>query len=163
MTATFDVRLLAWDAAHRLARPVRETVFVQEQGVPLALEYDDLDAACDHAVVLDTDGRAVGTGRLIPDGRIGRMAVLREWRGRGVGAAILARLVERACERGMTRVTLSAQTHAAPFYARYGFVAHGETYIEAGIPHVGMARALADVPPSPPAPVPSLSAKDLSA
>ncbi len=160
MTATFDVRLLAWDAAHRLARPVRETVFVQEQGVPLALEYDDLDAACDHAVVLDTDGRAVGTGRLIPDGRIGRMAVLREWRGRGVGAAILARLVERACERGMTRVTLSAQTHAAPFYARYGFVAHGETYIEAGILHVGMARALAVAPPSPRGPVPSLSVKD---
>jgi predicted GNAT family N-acyltransferase len=148
MTTPFEVQVLDWEAARPLAHPVREAVFVVEQGVPPALEIDELDPVCDHAVVLSDRGRAVATGRLIPDGRIGRMAVLREWRGRGVGAAVLARLVERARERGMTTVALSAQTHAAPFYARFGFIARGEQYIEAGIPHLKMARDLAPAPPA---------------
>lgn len=137
-----EVRLLDWARARAAARPVREAVFVHEQGVPLALEYDEHDPVCDHALALDTDGTPIGTGRLLPDGRIGRMAVLPTARGRGVGAAILACLVARARERGMTEVVLSAQTHAVPFYARFGFVAEGEPYEEAGMPHVKMRRSL---------------------
>jgi predicted GNAT family N-acyltransferase len=141
--ATFTVHLLDWSAARAAARPVREAVFVQEQGVPLELEYDDLDPVSDHALALGADGRAIGTGRLIPDGRIGRMAVLRPARGQGVGAAILACLVARARERGMTEVVLSAQQHAVPFYTHHQFLAEGETYVEAGILHVKMRQRLA--------------------
>ena len=84
----------------------------------------------------------MGTGRLLPDGHIGRMAVLRDWRGRGVGGAILVALVERAAARGMRRLVLNAQTHAVSFYARYGFTALGDEFMEADIPHVAMARDL---------------------
>jgi predicted GNAT family N-acyltransferase len=142
MPVDFVVHVLDWDAARADARLVREAVFVREQGVPLELEYDDLDRTSEHALVRDASGQAIGTGRLLTDGRIGRMAVLPGWRNRGVGAAILDRLVARARERGMERVALSAQLHAARFYARYGFTAEGETYLEAGISHVKMTRDL---------------------
>lgn len=139
---TFAVQILPWAAARDAARGVREAVFVREQGVPLNLEWDGLDESCEHALATDPRGVAIGTGRLLPDGRIGRMAVLPQWRGRGVGAAILAALVARAGERGLARVALHAQTHAAGFYARLGFVPAGETFMEAGIPHVAMTREL---------------------
>jgi len=121
---------------------VREAVFVVEQGVPLEIERDDWDPRSDHALAVAADGRVVGTGRLLPDGHIGRMAVLPGWRKRGVGARILNALMERARERGIKRIVLNAQTHAAPFYVRHGFVAFGDEFMEAGIPHVAMAREL---------------------
>jgi predicted GNAT family N-acyltransferase len=121
---------------------VREAVFVVEQGVPPEIELDEWDPRCEHALATEPHGRVVGTGRLLPDGHIGRMAVLKEWRGRGVGGAMLEALVERAAARGMTRLVLNAQTHAVPFYARYGFVPFGDEFVEADIPHVAMAREL---------------------
>jgi predicted GNAT family N-acyltransferase len=142
MTDAVSIRIVAWPEARADAMSVREAVFVVEQGVPPEIELDEWDAQCDHALALEPGGRAVGTGRLLPDGHIGRMAVLRDWRGRGVGGAILAALVERAAARGMARLVLNAQTHAAPFYARYGFVAFGDEFMEAEIPHVAMARDL---------------------
>jgi predicted GNAT family N-acyltransferase len=137
-----SVRILAWREAEADALRVREAVFVAEQGVPREIERDDWDPRCEHALAAEATGRIVGTGRLLPDGHIGRMAVLAECRGQGVGGQILAALVARAGERGMRRVVLNAQTHAAPFYARHGFVAFGAEFVEAGIPHVAMARAL---------------------
>ena len=142
MSLPFEVRIVGWERARADARPVREAVFVVEQHVPIDLEWDDLDEACDHAIAYDDAGHAIGTGRLLPDGRIGRMAVLREWRGRGVGAAILGALVDRARQRGMGRVTVHAQTHAAGFYARYDFAPEGEVFMEADIPHITMTRTL---------------------
>lgn len=142
MSLPFEVRIVDWEASRAEARQVREAVFVVEQKVPLEMEWDDLDAVCDHAIARDAAGCPIGTGRLLPDGRIGRMAVLAEWRGRGVGAAILGALVDRARLRGMARVTLHAQTHAAGFYAKYGFVAEGDVFMEAEIPHVTMTRTL---------------------
>jgi predicted GNAT family N-acyltransferase len=142
LASPFEVRIVDWDAARADARPVRHTVFVVEQQVPLELEWDDRDAVCDHAIAYDAAGRPIGTGRLLPDARIGRMAVVAEWRGKGVGAAILAALLERARQRGKQRVTLHAQTHAAGFYAKYGFVTEGAVFIEADIPHVTMTRTL---------------------
>jgi predicted GNAT family N-acyltransferase len=142
MTDAVSIRIAAWPEARADAMSVREAVFVVEQGVPPEIELDEWDPQCDHALALEPGGRAVGTGRLLPDGHIGRMAVLRDWRGRGVGGAILAALVERAAARGMTRLVLNAQTHAAPFYARYGFVAFGDEFMEADISHVAMARDL---------------------
>jgi len=134
-----SVRILAWPDAEAEAMRVRDAVFVVEQGVPPEIERDEWDQRSDHALALDREGRVVGTGRLLPDGHIGRMAVLPEWRGQGVGGRILGSLVARARERGMKRVVLNAQTHAAPFYARHGFVAFGDEFMEAGIPHVAMA------------------------
>jgi predicted GNAT family N-acyltransferase len=137
-----SVRILAWPAAEAEAMRIRDAVFVVEQGVPREIERDQWDQCSDHALALERDGRAVGTGRLLPDGHVGRIAVLPEWRGRGVGGQILASLVARAHERGMKRVVLNAQTHAIPFYARHGFAAFGAEFMEAGIPHVSMAREI---------------------
>jgi predicted GNAT family N-acyltransferase len=138
MNSRVLVRIAPWTDARAQAQRIREAVFVAEQGVPPEIELDDWDERCEHALAYDPGGRAVGTGRLLPDGHIGRMAVLREARGQGVGGRVLEALIERARERGMRRVALNAQTHAAPFYARYGFIVAGETFMEAGIPHVAM-------------------------
>jgi predicted GNAT family N-acyltransferase len=84
----------------------------------------------------------VATGRLLPDGHIGRMAVLKQWRARGIGGLMLTRLLERAKERGHSEVALSAQIHAVPFYRAHGFVEEGAEYLEAGIRHQAMRRQL---------------------
>ncbi|MGZ6804586.1 MAG: GNAT family N-acetyltransferase, partial [Nocardioidaceae bacterium] len=88
------------------------------------------------------DGRVVGTGRLLPDGTIGRMAVAEQVRGQGIGAQVLARLEERARERGLPFVELHAQLHATGFYDKAGYVGFGEVYLEAGIEHRSMRKSL---------------------
>ena len=123
-------------------RRVRETVFVEEQGVPLALEWDELDPDCHHVIARDADGRPIGTGRLTPMRTIGRMAVLPDWRGRGVGEALLAALLDRARDLGWREVSLHAQAPAIGFYARAGFLPIGERFDEAGIEHQGMRLLL---------------------
>lgn len=142
MTHPISIRILAWPEARAAAIHIREAVFVVEQRVPAEIELDEWDPGCDHALAFGPGGEVVGTGRLLPDGHVGRMAVLRDWRGQGVGGRILVALVGRAAERGMKRLVLNAQTHAVPFYARYGFVAFGDEFMEADIPHVAMAREL---------------------
>src|SRR5947208_16002450 len=104
MPAAFTIRVLAWSEALPLARPVREQVFVEEQRVPRELELDEWDERSDHAVARDSRGQAIGTARLLPDGRLGRMAVLGEWRRRGVGTALLEALLEQACKRCMRHI-----------------------------------------------------------
>ena len=131
-----------------LSRPVREQVFIVEQNVPRELEWDEWDAPSDHALACDAAGSAIGTARLLPDGRIGRMAVLRAYRRRGVGAALMAALLVRARERELSSVTLHAQTQATGFYRRFGFSERGGTFWEAGIPHVKMQLSLPPVPSS---------------
>ena len=116
-------------------------MFVEEQGVPREIELDEFDERCLHALALE-EGRAIGTGRLLPDGHIGRMAVLEGWRGRGVGSRILESLIGAARARGDRQVLLSAQVHAAEFYRQHGFEPMGEIYEEAGIPHRAMRRSL---------------------
>jgi predicted GNAT family N-acyltransferase len=136
------IELMSWDEAREEAKPIRFTVFVEEQGVPIEIEWDDQDAKSLHALAYSTAGEAIATGRLLPDGHIGRMAVLKEWRGKGVGGAILDRLIGVARERGDQEVELFAQTHALAFYRRYGFVEQGQVFEEAGIPHQAMRRKL---------------------
>lgn len=136
------IELRDWDAAREDASRIRFAVFVEEQGVPAELEMDENDARCLHALAF-SEGRAIGTGRLLPDGHIGRMAVLREWRGHGAGRALLHRLVQAARERGDREVLLSAQVHALGFYAAEGFEPEGPVYVEAGIEHQAMRRCLA--------------------
>ena len=142
MGATFTISILPWDKALAFARPVREKVFIGEQRVSRELEWDEWDEGSDHAVARDIEGQAIGTARLLPDGRIGRMAVLREWRRCGVGAALMKAMLDQARENSMSRVTLHAQTQAAGFYRRFGFSERGGEFLEAGIPHVEMTLEL---------------------
>jgi predicted GNAT family N-acyltransferase len=120
---------------------LRHEVFVIGQDVPEDLERDDLDAHSDHAVAV-VDGEVVGTGRLLPDGTIGRMAVASSVRGQGIGAAVLGVLEEQARHRGLAAVGLHAQVHALGFYDRYGYVPCSEVYLEAGIEHQSMRKEL---------------------
>ena len=123
-------------------RAVREPVFVVEQNVPIELEWDELDPLCHHVIARDAQHRPIGTGRLTPEHKIGRMAVLKEWRGKGVGDALLQALIEQARMLGWTEVALNAQVSAIGFYEKFGFLAYGDEYEEAGIRHQAMKLAL---------------------
>ena len=137
-----EIRTGAWTEHQAAAQAIRYAVFVIEQKIPVELEWDDMDAVCLHAVAYDENGISLGTGRLLPDGHIGRMAVKKNARGYGVGGALLDALVELARQRGDKRVVLNAQTVAEPFYAAHGFVRGGEEFFDAGIAHIEMSRNL---------------------
>ncbi len=138
-----NVRLGSWDALGTQSRAIRMAVFVDEQGIDAAMEIDANDPVSLHAVAALGTGPALGTGRLLPDGHIGRMAVLQRARGQGVGTALLMRLMQAARERGDRQVELSAQVHAQGFYSKFGFVAVGRPYQDAGIEHITMRAGLA--------------------
>ena len=132
-----EIRIMQWDEAKDLAYPIRLTVFVHEQGVPEALELDTDDALAWHAVMFK-DGQAIATGRLLRNGKIGRLAVLREYRGLGLGSEILKTLVSYGHQEGIKQFFLHAQTTAIGFYERHGFNAIGLPFEEAGIDHIKM-------------------------
>ena len=143
-----------WDVLGDEARGVREAVFIVEQGIARALEWDQWDALAVHAVARDARGVAVGTGRLLPAqfdperagvghiGHIGRMAVLAQARRGGTGGLILASLKHEARLQGFSAIVINAQTYVAAFYAAHGFVAFGPEFLEVGIPHVSMRAPL---------------------
>lgn len=141
MTADFSVHEADWAHERDAVRAVRTRVFVEEQNVPPELEWDGLDARCLH-VLARAGGEPVGTGRLTPEGHVGRMAVLRGWRGRGVGKRLLETLLLIASERHERECVLNAQLSATGFYARFGFRAEGGEFMDAGIPHRRMRLAL---------------------
>lgn len=140
--AEFGVEEGDWTTLGLSAGHVRETVFVAEQGVPAEMEYDRWDPLSVHVLARGPGGEAIGTGRLLPDGHIGRMAVLRDWRGKGVGRVLLSHLLDAARHRGLEQLVLNAQTSAMDFYRRLGFTPEGGEFMEAGIPHVRMVRTL---------------------
>jgi predicted GNAT family N-acyltransferase len=131
----FKLRAAEWDRDERPLRELRTAVFVQEQAVPESEEWDGLDAECFHAIAEHPTDGVIGTGRLHPSGKLGRMAVRAEWRRHGVGAAILRFLLAESARRGLESVYLHGQVPVLGFYARYGFVAEGPEFDEAGIPH----------------------------
>ena len=141
MTDTARLVMGSWEELGAHAAAVRSEVFVREQAIPESLEWDEHDALGQHCVAF-LGTRPVGTGRLLEDGRIGRMAVLAEQRRGGLGGRILERLVDAARERGDARVMLSAQTYVLAFYRHHGFVTQGDVYQEAGIDHQDMSRLL---------------------
>ena len=110
--------------------------------MPEELEWDEADERAYHVLAMDDEGEPIGTGRLKLDCQIGRMAVLKRWRGRGVGSAILEALLDLARKEGCTAVRLHAQTQALPFYEKFGFKARGAEFDEAGIPHREMELTL---------------------
>jgi predicted GNAT family N-acyltransferase len=135
------IELLDWERARGQAAPIRFAVFVEEQGVPFEIELDEYDPVSVHAVAFEGQ-KAVGTGRLLPDGHIGRMAVLAAFRGKGIGGALLQALMKAAQARGDREVMLSAQVGALRFYRAHGFQPEGDEYMEAGIRHQAMKRSL---------------------
>lgn len=146
---SFVVRPVNWQASREKLHAIRRKVFVEEQHVPEELEWDDIDPRCYHVLALAGSGAAIGTGRLTPDGHIGRMAVLKKWRGKGVGSAILRTLMSYARMEGFETVQLHAQTHAVGFYEKHGFRTVGGEFMEAGIPHLRMEIRIEPLPSRP--------------
>jgi predicted GNAT family N-acyltransferase len=131
-----------WATLSAEAYAIRHTVFVQEQGVPVEMEGDEFDAPSLHALVRDDEGTAIATGRLLPDGHIGRLSVLAAWRGKGVGRQLILALLAQAYKRGHGAVELNAQCSAQGFYESMGFEVVGPVFMEAGIPHQAMRKSL---------------------
>jgi len=144
LVATPEFQIVDADWSHDRAaiQQVRRAVFIEEQGIPETLEWDGRDAACRHVLALEPGGGAIATGRLAADGRIGRMAVLRKWRGRGVGRALVLQLLRQAGHSGLRYVHAHAQMAVSGFYERMGFQITGQPFVTVGIAHVAMVRQL---------------------
>jgi len=142
-----DVHVSLVESAAELAQclEIRFEVFVDEQGVPRSLEHDDMDSVATHVIARDGSGQHVGTARYYPMGssmKIGRVAVLKPLRGYGVGGALMNFILENGEREGFTSAELNAQSYVVSFYERLGFVAYGEEFEDAGIPHRHMRREL---------------------
>lgn len=140
MKHDFHIRAAHWETDATALRFVREQVFVLEQGIAPEEEWDAHDAVSRHALAFDAQGEPIGTGRLLPDGHIGRMAVLASWRRRGVASALLRQLLAWARADGHREVRLHAQSYVVGFYEHHGFRIEGEPFLEVGIPHRYMRR-----------------------
>jgi predicted GNAT family N-acyltransferase len=138
-----ELRPATWADDRAALQSVRRRVFIEEQGIPESEEWDDIDPVARHVLAFAKNRDAVGTGRLEPTGKIGRVAVLAQYRGAGVGRRIMVHLVNHATESGFTKVYLHAQAAAAGFYARLGFRAEGPVFDECGIPHLRMTLGIA--------------------
>jgi predicted GNAT family N-acyltransferase len=138
---SISVSFVTWTEAQSELADIRRRVFVEEQGVPLELEWDGLDESAEHVLAKEHD-TALGCARLLPGGKIGRMAILPEARGRGIGHSMLRAILDHLQARGIAEARLSAQTHAIPFYEKCGFTVCSDTYDDAGIPHRDMKLKL---------------------
>lgn len=134
-----SIRIADWQKDNAELRRIREAVFINEQSVPPELEWDSDDQEAIHFLACAGD-YPIGTARLLADGHIGRVAVLKDWRGSGVGALLMKAAIEKAEQNGLSQQFLTAQVHATPFYERLGFKVVSEEFLEAGIPHVDMVR-----------------------
>lgn len=141
MSAEFQVLQVTWESHAPQLTAIRQEVFVEEQEVDPAFEWDEIDAVAVHLLALSGD-QPIGCGRIIDFKKIGRMAVIKPWRGRGVGQALLDKAIAICQEAGGELVKLTAQTHAITFYAQAGFVATSGVYQDANIPHVDMQLQL---------------------
>jgi predicted GNAT family N-acyltransferase len=137
-----ELRPASWAGDLAALQAVRRRVFIEEQRIPESEEWDDVDPLARHVLAVTKNRDAVGTGRLEPTGKIGRVAVLPQYRGTGVGSLIMRHLVNQATESGFTRVYLHAQVSAQGFYERLGFTADGPAFDEVGIPHVRMSLGI---------------------
>ncbi|KJG02709.1 GNAT family N-acetyltransferase [Photobacterium angustum] len=137
-----DIKIVAFDDANKESiRFVREQVFIKEQQIDPEIEFDGLDTQAVHVLVVDSE-QPLGTGRILADGHIGRIAIMKAARGKGLGVKVVQALVEYAKQQGYPRVDLGAQTHAVDFYRKLGFTPYGEEFMEANIPHQAMEQML---------------------
>lgn len=136
-----EIRLVTWREHSADLLQVRKTVFIEEQSVPEELEIDGEDPFAYHWLLL-SDNQPVGCARMLPDGHIGRFALLPQFRGHGLGRLLLGTVLKDAAAHGFSNVYLHAQTHALGFYQQAGFIAEGEAFMDAGIPHKLMQKQL---------------------
>ncbi|PSV28216.1 MULTISPECIES: GNAT family N-acetyltransferase [unclassified Photobacterium] len=137
-----DVKIVAFDDANKESiRLVREQVFIKEQQIDPEIEFDGLDTQAVHVLVVDGE-QPLGTGRILADGHIGRIAIMKAARGQGLGVKVVQALVNYAKQQGYPRVDLGAQTHAVDFYRKLGFTPYGDEFMEANIPHQAMEQRL---------------------
>lgn len=141
--STDSIKIIAtsWPKHVDELKVIRRHVFIEEQNVPEELEWDEYDESSTHFLAMDDD-RAVAVARLKPDGQIGRMAVLAEYRHQGIGSRLLAFVLKFAAGKNLGQVYLHAQTSAIPFYEKHGFIAQGAIFYEANIPHLGMLKKI---------------------
>ena len=132
-----------WAELQSAVAPVREAVFIQEQQIAPADEWDAQDAVCLHFAVMD-DETCIATARLLENHSIGRVAVLSSSRGKGIGKLLMLEVIETAKKQGRPFVQLSSQVHAIEFYAGLGFSVQGEAYLDCGIPHIDMSLSFVD-------------------
>lgn len=137
-----DVNIVAFDEVNKESiRLVREQVFIQEQHIDPEIEFDGLDTQAVHVLVVDGE-QPLGTGRILANGHIGRIAIMQAARGQGLGVKVVRALVEYAKQQGYPKVDLGAQTHAVDFYRKLGFTLYGDEFMEANIPHQAMVMLL---------------------
>tara|TARA_R110001592_G_scaffold116059_1_gene316934 strand:- start:72013 stop:72984 length:972 start_codon:yes stop_codon:yes gene_type:complete len=139
-----DVKQTSWQNSRELLTDIRHKVFVEEQHVPLSEEIDEDDPQAIHWLAYGPDDKAMATGRLLSNGQIGRMAVLKEFRDRGVGSALMRNIIRYANRENMKQLHLNSQSKAVPFYEGFGFVEQGESLMDAGILHKYMLLNLHD-------------------
>ncbi|MCQ9472382.1 GNAT family N-acetyltransferase [Pseudomonas alliivorans] len=133
------VSVADWQRKNADIRRIRDAVFIAEQSVPPELEWDSEDMDAVHFLASEGD-YPIGTARLLQDGEIGRLSVLKDWRGLKVGEALLNAAISEAEKRGLKEQKLSAQVQAIAFYERFGFTVVSDEFLEAGLPHVNMVR-----------------------
>jgi len=141
--ATTEIFSTSWEEHATEIMGVRTAVFIIEQQVPEELEFDQADHSCRHWLALNHLGQAIGTARMLHNGHIGRMAVLKDYRQQGIGHRIMLSVIDWGRQTGQARLQLHAQRQAQAFYAALGFVAYGEEFMDAGIPHIAMELNLA--------------------
>ena len=137
------IAIAEWATDEEALLKVRRQVFINEQGVPEELEFDNLDSRCLHVKSIKSEAGIIGTARLLPSAYIGRMCVLKDFRNLGVGGLMLSFLIDYARNHNYGPLRLNAQVNALPFYERYGFKANSEIFMEAGIKHRHMTLTLA--------------------
>ncbi|MDO8261970.1 MAG: GNAT family N-acetyltransferase [Gallionella sp.] len=142
MSNPFTVSLVCWHDGEPLLKSIREAVFIRELGVPAELEWDGKDEGCRHALALSLQGNAIGCGRMLPDGHIGHIAVLPQWRKQKVGTAIVEALLDYARAHVYQQISVDAQPCYVPFYRSNGFAEQGEAFKDAGLPHIKMSLKL---------------------
>lgn len=138
-----NIRHVNWHEAENLLREARMQVFIEEQHVPVDLEWDGLDESASHLLAMFED-HPIACARIVDYKIISRMAVLKHWRGMGLGTALLQEAIKLCKRQDSKAISLSAQTHAIDFYSRAGFKVVSGEYMDANIPHVDMLLALAD-------------------
>lgn len=134
-------RVADWSIDRDTLSNIRYRVFIEEQKVPVELEWDEYDNSATHFIA-SCDDTAVACARLKSDGQIGRMAVLQDYRNQGIGQALLRFVLQTAAEKNMNEVYLHAQVSAIPFYEKQGFITVGDIFYEADIPHREMLKKI---------------------
>ena len=138
---SYQIKAGSWAELNIVAKEIREQVFIQEQNIEPEDEWDELDSESLHFIVYE-DNHAIATARLLKNNSIGRVAVLKAYRGLGIGKILMEYIIQYALNENREYLKLSAQTYAIPFYSKLGFNVQGSEYLDCGIPHINMFKNL---------------------